>query len=214
MGPSFFQFPAEPGIDIETDMKLAAQSQELCVYAPDGDEIEALAVLQSELGWMAFAVRDGMLCGLVFGHASAARASRGLCRVLGISEGGWLKRRIELGDERRIVERLADALQRFAAGDWVEFRDVVLDERHLTPFGRRIVAACRRIPRGQTRTYGQLAAVCASPGAARAVGQVMARNRFPLVVPCHRVLGAGGSLGGFSAPQGLAMKRRLLALES
>jgi methylated-DNA-[protein]-cysteine S-methyltransferase len=50
--------------------------------------------------------------------------------------------------------------------------------------------------------------------AARAVGQVMAKNRYPLVVPCHRVLAAGGLLGGFSAPQGLIMKRRLLAMES
>jgi methylated-DNA-[protein]-cysteine S-methyltransferase len=62
-------------------------------------------------------------------------------------------------------------------------------------------------------TYGDLAAAIGSPGAARAVGSVMARNCFPLIVPCHRVLGAGGSLGGYSAPDGLRMKRRLLAME-
>ena len=65
-----------------------------------------------------------------------------------------------------------------------------------------------------TRSYGEVAAAAGSPGAARAVGQVMAANRTPLIVPCHRVLAAGGKIGGFSAPQGLALKRRLLALES
>jgi len=196
-------------------MKIAALSHELCVYVPESDEIEAVAVLESELGWIAFGVRGEALVGVVFGHASAANASRGLCRVFGIAEGAWLKRRVELGDgELRTVARIADKLHGYAGGESVDLRDIAIDESHLTPFGRRVTAACRRIPNGQTRTYGQLAAVCGSPGAARAVGQVMARNRFPLVVPCHRVLGAGGSLGGFSAPQGLAMKRRLLALET
>ncbi len=105
-------------------------------------------------------------------------------------------------------------LRAYAADEEVDFSDVRVDERHLTDFGRRVVKACRRIPRGQTRSYGQLAAVCGSPGAARAVGQVMAKNRYPLIVPCHRVLAAGGLLGGFSAPQGLTMKRRLLELET
>jgi len=109
---------------------------------------------------------------------------------------------------------LAEDLRRFADGEPVDFGRVLIDERHLAPFARRVVAACRRIPWGQTRSYGQLAAECGSPAAARAVGQVMARNRYPLVVPCHRVLASGGRLGGFSAPQGLRLKRRLLALES
>ena len=79
-----------------------------------------------------------------------------------------------------------------------------VDERHLTPISA--AASCRpagEFPRGETRSYGELAAQCGSPGAARAVGQVMAKNRYPLVVPCHRVLAAGGRIGGFSAPQGL-----------
>ena len=95
----------------------------------------------------------------------------------------------------------------------MDFSDVPLALDHLTPFGRRVVAACRRIPWGQTRSYGELAAECGSPGAARAVGSVMAKNRYPLIVPCHRVLAAGGELGGYSAPDGLKMKRRLLAME-
>jgi O-6-methylguanine DNA methyltransferase len=96
----------------------------------------------------------------------------------------------------------------------VAFDDVTLALDHLSPFQQRVIAACRAIGYGATRSYGEVAALAGSPGAARAVGQVMAGNRMPLVVPCHRVLAAGGKLGGFSAPQGLNLKRHLLALES
>jgi methylated-DNA-[protein]-cysteine S-methyltransferase len=111
------------------------------------------------------------------------------------------------------AKELIDGLQRFADGEPVDFTDVPLAMDHLTPFGRRVVAACRRIGWGKTRSYGELASECGASGAARAVGTVMAKNRYPLVVPCHRVLAAGGALGGYSAPDGLRMKRRLLAME-
>jgi len=157
------------------------------------------------LGWIALAQQGEVLQGLVMGHSSARQAEAALSRVLG--RGQVL---LPVANDGL----LADDLRRFAAGEPVDFAHVVIDQRHLAPFARRVVAACRRIPWGQTRSYGQLAAECGSPAAARAVGQVMARNRFPLVVPCHRVLASGGQIGGFSAPQGLRLKRRLLALES
>ena len=69
----------------------------------------------------------------------------------------------------------------------------------------------RGIPRGQTRTYGELARMAGSPGAARAVGQAMARNPWPIIVPCHRVLGSDGALTGFGG--GVDMKRRMLQME-
>ena len=62
-------------------------------------------------------------------------------------------------------------------------------------------------------SYGELAANAGKPGATRAVGNTMARNRFPIVIPCHRVVGAGGGLGGFSAPSGISLKEKLLSLE-
>ena len=70
------------------------------------------------------------------------------------------------------------------------------------------------MPRGETVSYAELAGRAGSPNAARAVGGVMAGNRVPLLVPCHRVVGAGGRLGGFSAPTGVELKKRLLALEA
>jgi methylated-DNA-[protein]-cysteine S-methyltransferase len=72
----------------------------------------------------------------------------------------------------------------------------------------------RRIRFGQTHSYGELASLVGSPRAARAVGSVMAKNRTPLVVPCHRVLASRGAIGGFSAMDGVHMKRRLLDLEA
>jgi methylated-DNA-[protein]-cysteine S-methyltransferase len=89
----------------------------------------------------------------------------------------------------------------------------LLDLTELTDFQRRVSLACRQIAWGNTCTYGELATRIGSPRAARAVGSVMARNRLPIVIPCHRVLGTAGRLGGYSAPGGLDTKRRLLQLE-
>ena len=112
------------------------------------------------------------------------------------------------------MRTLVDGLRRFADGEPVDFSGAPIAQDHLTPFARRVVAACRRIRWGQATSYGELAAKCGAAGAARAVGSVMAKNRFPLVVPCHRVLAASGKLGGYSAPGGLTTKRRLLEMEA
>ncbi len=90
---------------------------------------------------------------------------------------------------------------------------VALDMDGIEDFERRILEAAREIPPGTTLTYGELAARVGKPGAAREVGQVMARNRFPIIVPCHRVMAAGGGFGGFSAPGGLESKAQLLNIE-
>ena len=82
----------------------------------------------------------------------------------------------------------------------------------MTVFQKSVVAACRRIPSGDTISYGGLAAQIGRPGAARAVGTVMRKNAFPIIVPCHRVVAAGG-LGGFTGPQGVSTKVQLQAVE-
>lgn len=91
--------------------------------------------------------------------------------------------------------------------------DLPLDHGVSTTFAEQVLEQLRTVPRGQTVSYGRLAASVGRPKAARAVGSVMARNRLPLIVPCHRVLAAQGLAGGFSGPRGLAGKRDLLALE-
>lgn len=82
-----------------------------------------------------------------------------------------------------------------------------------TPFTQAVWKACAEIPRGQVRSYGWIARRIGKPGAARAVGQALARNPFAPTIPCHRVVGGNGALTGFSAPGGVAAKHRLLARE-
>jgi len=168
----------------------------------------------TELGWVSLAQHEEVLVGVVFGYSSRHRATRSLRQCLARGAATPRVDELQIDQQPPAIIGVVERLMAYAAGDVVDFRDVRIDEHHLTDFGRRVVKACRRIPHGRTHSYGELAAVCDSPGAARAVGQVMARNRYPLIVPCHRVLATGGLLGGFSAPQGLAMKRRLLELES
>ena len=105
---------------------------------------------------------------------------------------------------------LQEKLRRYFDGQLVSF-DEPLDMSGATDFQQRVWEATRRIPRGQTRTYGQVARQVGSPGAARAVGQAMAHNPWPPIVPCHRVVGHDGRLTGFGG--GLEMKRRLLDME-
>ncbi len=106
---------------------------------------------------------------------------------------------------------LLDRLQAYFAGERVAFDREPIDWRGVPPFRRRVWAAVQSIPWGVTRSYGQVAAALGAPRAARAVGGAMAANRLPIIVPCHRVLGADGRLVGFAA--GLSMKARLLSLE-
>ena len=106
---------------------------------------------------------------------------------------------------------LVARLQAYFAGEPVSFADVAVDLEYETPFLERCAHALRAVPRGETVTYGELAALAGSPGAARAAGSFCARNRLGLFVPCHRVVGAGG-LGSYGS-HGLAYKRRLLELE-
>jgi len=106
---------------------------------------------------------------------------------------------------------LRDCLLQYEQGKLVSWPDLPFALERMTPFGQKVLTALMQVPYGETVTYGELAARAGSPNAARGVGQIMARNRWPLIIPCHRVLAASG-LGGFSA-QGLGMKRFLLGIE-
>ena len=98
-------------------------------------------------------------------------------------------------------------------GEPVDLGTVALDMEAVPGFARSVYAIARRVPAGATTTYGEIAAELGDRGLAREVGQALGRNPFPIVVPCHRVLAAGGRPGGFSAPGGVATKLRLLAIE-
>lgn len=110
-----------------------------------------------------------------------------------------------------VVDRLVHRFRSYFEGDAADFLDVEIDDEGWTPFQRDVVAAMRRVPYGDVVSYSDLARLAGHPRAHRAAGTVCARNRFPLVVPCHRIVSADG-LGSYPG-LGLDYKRRLLGLE-
>ncbi len=127
-----------------------------------------------------------------------------------------LLRRIPEAREARApreVERALEGIRTLMRGEPSDLASITLDMEGVPPFHRRVYEIARTIPAGATLSYGEVAARLGAPGSARAVGQALGRNPFPIIVPCHRVLAAGGKLGGFSAKGGISTKLRLLAIE-
>ncbi len=110
------------------------------------------------------------------------------------------------------ASRAIDSIVALICGERRDLADIVLDLGGVPEFNRRVYAVARTIGPGATLTYGAIAAQLGEPDA-RGVGEAMGRNPCPVIVPCHRVVAAGGKTGGFSAPGGAATKRRLLAIE-
>ncbi|MBI4576571.1 MAG: methylated-DNA--[protein]-cysteine S-methyltransferase [Planctomycetes bacterium] len=141
------------------------------------------------------------------------RARWGPSGLQGLSFASRRPRRGSEAEAPPALRRLARRVVEHLRGRPQDFRDVPLDLEAMSPFRRSVFRALREVAPGTVITYGELAARAGRPGAARAVGAALAANPVCLVVPCHRVVGAGGRLVGFSAPGGMARKRRLLELE-
>ena len=112
-----------------------------------------------------------------------------------------------------IIQRVIDGITSLLTGEARDLLDVELDDSRVPPFHRLVYGITRQIPPGATLTYGEVAKRVGDPTAARAVGQALGRNPFPIIVPCHRVLAAGGGLGGFTAEGGIVTKQRMLQIE-
>ncbi|MCP4190819.1 MAG: MGMT family protein [Planctomycetaceae bacterium] len=154
----------------------------------------------TRLGWFGLQWSQKGVQRTTIGHCSALAAERAIGKALAsVGLPPW-------GD-------LEERMQAFAEGVRQDFHEVPLDLPSMTHFRSRVLLACQGIHYGETLSYGQLARLAGSPRAARAVGGVMADNPLPLIIPCHRVVGANRKLGGFSAPNGLSLKQRLLRLE-
>jgi methylated-DNA-[protein]-cysteine S-methyltransferase len=109
---------------------------------------------------------------------------------------------------------LQEQIAAYFEGECVDFgMDVPLLLDGFSPFFRKVLAACRDVKIGQTATYSELAERAGSPGAGRAAGSVMAANPLPLMIPCHRIIRSDGRMGGFTAPGGIPLKKRMLELE-
>ena len=108
---------------------------------------------------------------------------------------------------------LAEKSRAYFNGQAVGFDDIACDLPSANTFTGKVLRACRGIPYGRTRSYSWLAGAVGKPTGARAVAAALGRNPLPLVIPCHRVIHAGGAIGGFSAPGGIELKRRMLTIE-
>lgn len=111
------------------------------------------------------------------------------------------------------IEAVIERIRGLLAGGRDDLADIPLDLDGQPAFNLRVYEIARAITPGETSTYGEVAKAMGEPGAARAVGKALGDNPWPIVVPCHRVLGASGNMGGFSAPGGAETKARLLTLE-
>ena len=162
-------------------------------------------VFDTAAGYCAIAWNDAGIVRMQLPAGAAAASERELRRRLPGAEPGT---------PTSAVADAIGAVKRYFCGEKIDFSQVRLDLGKQDAFSARIYAEARRLGWGQTSTYGTLAKqLGAEPQAARDVGQAMARNPVPLIIPCHRVLAAGGKLGGFSAPGGSAAKIRMLQLE-
>ena len=162
-----------------------------------------VTALPSSLGWMAILGKNRAVEQLVFGHSTRARAIAAL-------DEGMVRQAGHALWNAALVRRL----QAYAEGEPEDFRDVQVDLDGLSRFRRRVFEACRQIPYGETLSYAELAVRAGFPKAFRAVGNCLAANRVPLIIPCHRVVCSNGQIGRFSAPGGGRMKRRLIQLEA
>ena len=176
--------------------------------------VETRISRKTELGYLGVAVCDGKVIATTMGNDDERSARRRLEKIAAAEDSPSAGTKTATLADDELAEDCLARLESFAGGEPEVFADLPVVLTHLTPFQRRVVAACRAIPYGKVKSYGEVAALAGSPGAARAVGQVMASNRLPLIVPCHRVVAAGGGLGGFSAPHGKNLKRRLLEMEA
>lgn len=154
-------------------------------------------------------------CGLAWSEAGIVRFQLPHGHA-GTTERNLL-RRLPAATPAALLPAVADTVvmaKRYFAGERVEFFDVTLDLHGESEFFRNIYTAARRVGWGQTTTYGALAREFGDGWeVARDIGQAMARNPVALIIPCHRVLAAGGKVGGFSAPGGAASKIKMLELE-
>jgi methylated-DNA-[protein]-cysteine S-methyltransferase len=164
----------------------------------------------------AFAIFDTPI-----GHCGIAWNSRGVCAVQ-LPERDAQRTRVRLVrryPQARVampppdVERAINAILALLRGEPSDLSAVALDLDCVSPFERRVYEIARTIPPGATLSYGEIASQLGGRELAREVGEALGRNPFPIIVPCHRVLGSAGKVGGFSAKGGVATKLRLLAIE-
>lgn len=172
----------------------------------NSDESCGHAVFETTLGFVGIAWSDKGLTRLCLPERERPSVERRLVRhcacraVLPHQQPAW-------------IVGLVQSIVAYAEGERVDFSAVPVDLADVDDFRLAIYAAARKLRFGDTTTYGELAVKAGHAGLARETGAALGANPVPLVIPCHRILAAGGKIGGFSAPGGSVAKTRMLALE-
>jgi methylated-DNA-[protein]-cysteine S-methyltransferase len=162
-----------------------------------------ISPFSTSIGWGAVVASDAGLLEVIlpFGNNTRIELMQQIsCRVPSVCEGGGL------------VDKAAQFLSAYFGGERVSF-DLQLDMTRFTHFQQTVYASVITIPYGEVRTYGEVARSIGRPTAARGIGAAMAANPLPVIIPCHRVVGASGSLCGYSAAGGVDSKKWLLRME-
>ncbi|SRR5690606_20086169 len=163
-------------------------------------------VFETELGFVAVAWSRMGLTHLALPERNRETAERRAAR--------WAASAAATVEEApAFVDEAIALIRRYAQGETIDFSALPLDLTGIDPFRRSIYAAALKLAQGEVTTYGELADRAGFPKMARETGAALGRNPLPLVVPCHRILAAGGKIGGFSAPGGSVTKERLLSHE-
>jgi len=166
---------------------------------------DSYAVFETASGFCGIAWSESGITRFQLPTGNAAATERLLLRRMS---------RAEAAEPTPEIAHVIETVRHYFEGHAADFSDLNLDLDGQDDLFKQIYAATRRLPWGQTTTYGALAKeIGADPRLARDVGQAMAKNPIPLIIPCHRVLAAGDKVGGFSAPGGAASKIRMLELE-
>ncbi|RUV82004.1 methylated-DNA--[protein]-cysteine S-methyltransferase [Mesorhizobium sp. M1A.F.Ca.IN.022.07.1.1] len=162
------------------------------------------AVLETVIGFMGIAWSEKGLIRLCLPERSREAVERRLFRHAGVSTST---------EQPQWVVELIASIKAYAAGEDVDFSGVPVDLDGVDDFRLAIYDAARQLGFGETTTYGELAKRAGHAGLARETGAALGANPVPLVIPCHRILAAGGKIGGFSATGGSATKEKMLAME-
>jgi methylated-DNA-[protein]-cysteine S-methyltransferase len=167
--------------------------------------VQGCCLFDTAIGPCGIAWTDAALAGVQLPEATRAGTLRRLLRHVGDD--------VPEGAPPSFVQAAIRRIQALLAGAKEDLADLPLDMQGVPEFHRRVYEVTRAIPPGEALTYGEVARRVGEPGAARAVGQALGRNPFAPVIPCHRVLAAGGKSGGFSAEGGAHTKLRMLEIE-
>lgn len=169
-------------------------------------DVVGSTIIETALGFMGIVWSDAGVSRVFLADRSQDAIERRLLRHTGVKPG-------KTADMPPWMSELVVAIKAYASGDAVDFSSVPVDFRGVDDFRLAIYGAARKLVYGETTTYGELAKRAAHPGLPRETGAALSSNPVPLIIPCHRIVAAGGKIGGFSAPGGSVAKERMLRLE-